>query len=126
MTDTPVVPQVVEWSPLSRSRYKINVDGAIFLAQKSTRVGVLIRDFERQVIAALSKKINAPLGVLEVEAKGFEVGLEFARDIGVHDVILEGDSLVLSNALCGLSEPPSKIAAVVGGVLMSCGFVRKG
>lgn len=65
--DTPVVSQVVGWSPPSRSRYKINVDGAVFSAQKFAGVGMLIKDYEGQVgNSGLSKKINAPLGALEL------------------------------------------------------------
>ena len=45
----------------------------------------MIRDSNGQVIVALSRKFNAPLGALEVEAKAFEMGLEFARDVGVQD-----------------------------------------
>ena len=73
----------------------------------------MIKDSYGQVIAALSRKIDAPLGALEVEAKAFEVGLEFARDVGVQDFILEGDSLVVYNALFGFSTPPSTKAFVV-------------
>lgn len=61
-----------------------------------------------------------------MEAKVFEAGLEFARDIGIHDVILEGDSLVLYNAFCGLSDSPATIAPIVGGVLTSYGSVEAG
>ena len=46
-------------------------------------------------IQVLSKKIDAPLGPLEIEAKAFEVGLQFTKDVGIHDLILEGDSLVI-------------------------------
>ena len=83
------MPRVVGWSPPPIARYKVNVDGAVFSAQKCAGVGVLIRDSNGQVIAALSRKLNAPLGALEVEAKAFEVGLEFAHDVGVHDFVLE-------------------------------------
>ena len=40
--------------------------------------------------------------------------------VGVHDFVLEGDSLVVYNALCGSSTPPSKIAPVIWGILMTC------
>ena len=86
----PVVPQVVRQSPPPTARYKVNVDSAIFSAKKSAGVGVMIRDSNGQVIAALCRKLNSPLGAQEVEAKAFEVGLEFAQDVGVHDFILEG------------------------------------
>ena len=69
----------------------------------------------------MSKKINAPPGALEAKAKAFKVGLQFAMDVGIHDFILEGDSLLIHNALCGLSPPPSSVALVIRGMLMSCG-----
>ena len=71
-----MVPQVIRWSPSPIARYKVNVDGAVFSAQKFAGVEVMIRDSDGKVIAALSRKFNAPLGALEVEAKAFEVGLE--------------------------------------------------
>ena len=57
---TPMI-QVVGWSPPPMLRCKINVDGAIFKAHEAVGVGNLIRDSHGQVVAALSKKINARL-----------------------------------------------------------------
>ena len=54
---------------------------------------MVIRDDLGRVVAALSKRLNAPLGAVEAEAKAFETGLQFAKDIGVQDIILEGDSI---------------------------------
>ena len=102
-------------------RYKVNVDGMVFSAQKFASVRVLIRDSFGQVVAAMSKKINAPLGALEAKAKAFEVVLQFSLDVGVHDFILEGDSLLLCNALSGHSLPPSSVASMVRGINMNCG-----
>ena len=97
------------------------MDGAVFKDQKAVGVGVLTRDCNGQVIAALSKKINAQLGPLEAEAKAVEAGIQFAKDIGIQDVILEGDSLTVLNALCGNTSPPSSVAAVVAGIkVLSC------
>ena len=36
---------------------------------------VVVRDDLGRVVAALSKRINAPLGAVEAEAKAFETGL---------------------------------------------------
>lgn len=58
-------------------------------------IGVATRDDEGRVMAALSKKIKVPLGPVEVEAKDFELGLQFAKDVGIRDLILEGDSLIM-------------------------------
>ena len=60
--------------------YKVNVDGAIFSAKKEAGIGIVVRDSQGLVMAAMSLKVKAPLGPLEVEAKAFEAGLQFAKD----------------------------------------------
>ena len=44
-------------------------------------MGVIIRDNKGLVIAALRKNIDAPLVPSEIEAKAFEVGIQFAKDV---------------------------------------------
>ena len=61
------------------------------------------------------------MGPLEAEAKAFEAGFQSARDVGIQDFIIEGDSLVLYNALCGNTPPPASVAAVVSAMKMMCG-----
>ena len=46
-------------------------------------VGILIRDATGQLIGAYSKKIDAPLGAIEAEAKAVELGLQFAKDMSI-------------------------------------------
>ena len=61
----------------------MNVDGAVFKGRKESGVGAIIQDANGLVVAALSKIIYAPLGPLEVEAKAFESGLQFAKEVGL-------------------------------------------
>nr|POF27269.1 hypothetical protein CFP56_12610 [Quercus suber] len=110
--------------PPQGGHFKINVDGVVFHAQKAVGVRVVIRDDKGRLKAALCRKITAPMGATEAEAKAFEAGLLFAKDVGVRDVILEGDSLVVYNALCNISPPPSLIASVVQGLLDKSGDFR--
>ena len=56
-------PNETKWRPPQLGHYKVNVDGAVFVKKKQVGVGV---------IAALSRKLALPLGVLETEAK--EIG----------------------------------------------------
>lgn len=105
--------QATNWTHPPMNRYKINVDGAVFKSQKTAGVGVVVWDCCGQVIAALSKKINAPLGPLETEAKAVEAGVQFAKDIGIQDCIIEGDSLTIYNALYGNTSPPFAVTVVV-------------
>ena len=102
--------------PPPENVFKVNVDEAVFIGQKATSVGVIIRDDKGRLEAAISKKINAPLGVVEAEAMAYEMGMMFAKDIGIQDFIIEEDSLVIHHALCEASTPPSSVAAVVQGM----------
>ena len=111
------------WLPPSSHLYKANVDGAVFKAQRESRVGVIIRDANGLVVAALSKKFHAPLGPLEVEAKAFEAGLQFSKDMGLQEFILEGDSLNVVHALEGLS-PLVFVMPIIYGIQSSCHDVR--
>ena len=64
----------------------------------------------------MCRKIKASLGALEVEAKAYEAGLLLARHLGLRDVVLEGDSLILSNALKQFTLSPTSIDAIVEGI----------
>ena len=76
------------------------------------------------MVAAMSRSILAPLGPLEVEAKAFEASLHLARDMDYQYVILEGDSLILVRAFCGLSSPPSTIDSLDVGMQLICSNFR--
>ena len=66
------------WLPLSVGLCKINVDGALFTSRKQAGIGVVIRDGEARLLAALCRKIKTPLTALEVEAKAYEDGMLLA------------------------------------------------
>ena len=95
--------------------FKVNVDGTIFKAQKESRVGIIIHDANGLVVAALSKKFQAPWGPLEVEAKA-----QFAKDVGLQVFILEGNSLNVFRALAGLSPPSASVMPIIYGIQASC------
>lgn len=120
-----VIERVVSQFPPRENQFKINVDGAVFAHQKEAGLGVIIRDDRGRVEAAMRRKVQVPWVALEAEAKAFEAGLLLARDIGIQDVILEGDSLVIYNALCEISLPPSSIASIVVGMMDLCKAFRR-
>ena len=53
------------WKPPPPGSFKVNVDGALFSKTKQSGVGVMVRDEEGNVIAAMSRKLDLPLGALE-------------------------------------------------------------
>ena len=107
---------VSKWEPLAFPFYKINIDGAVFKEQKEAGVGVVIRDHVGNFIVGLSKQFQGPLGAIEVEAKAFESSWEFAKDMGIQDFVLEGDSHNIVHALSGNSHATSTIVALIYGM----------
>ena len=65
-------------------------------------MGVVIRNTEGRVTAALSKHLLLPLRPLEAEVKALEEGVLFAWDVGIPEVIVECDSQIVANALNGV------------------------
>ena len=55
-----------------------------------------MRDEEGVVVAAMSRKLDYPLEALAIEAKALEIGVTFAEDVGLRDIIFEGDSQLFS------------------------------
>ncbi|KAL0007805.1 hypothetical protein SO802_009307 [Lithocarpus litseifolius] len=96
------------WVPPTGSFYKVNVDGAMFSSQKEAGVWVIIRDDKGLVVAALSKKIPDPLGA-------FEASIQLAKDVGIHELVLEGDSIIGYWALTSTSPSPTSVVPIIYG-----------
>ena len=57
---TPTATSTLSWCPLSSQPFKANFDGAVFNNSHSASVGVIIRDKNGEVIAAMSQCIPFP------------------------------------------------------------------
>ena len=104
------------WIPPDYPWYMINVDAAVFSNKKAVGIGVVVREHEGSVLAALSKCIPLPLGPLAAEAKAMEEAAHFARDIGLQEVIFETDSSIISGALTGSSTAPVTVEDIIRGI----------
>lgn len=107
----------IVWKPPPPGSFKVNVDGALFSRSKQVGVGVMVRDEKGSVIAAMSRKLDLPFGALETEAKALEIGVCFAEDVGLRDVVFEGDSQLVINAIHGIAEAEASVQNIVLGVL---------
>ena len=101
------------WRPPKSGWFKIIVDGAIFKDPHCCGIGVIIKNDKGQIMGAMSKKLPLPLGALEVEAKATEEGITLARNLGLGEVIVEGDALTVMSTLSGVNQSPSFIQKVV-------------
>ena len=111
----PLSIQPVRWLPPQGQTYKANVNGVVFAKLKAVGIGVVIWNKEGKVKATLSKKIKLSQAPVEAEAKAFEVGLQFAKDVGIRDVMVEVDSFIKQRALNELVLPPPSVDAVIMG-----------
>ncbi|XP_030943767.1 uncharacterized protein LOC115968497 [Quercus lobata] len=107
----------VRWLPPEPPRYKMNVDAAIFKDLRAMGAGMVLRDSQGLVLAAMSKRVPANLEALEAEAKAMEVAVQFAGEAGFREVYFETDSSTLKNILSGISEAPASIETITDNIL---------
>ena len=96
------------WTPPNTNSFKANFDGAVFNNSNSTGVGVIIRDSNGEVIAAMFERILLPTTMMEVEMLACRRAVTFAIEVGIQDITFEGDSLTMIRAINsgGASEAP--------------------
>ena len=66
-------------------------------------------------MGAMCKKVDFPLEDLEAEAKVVEAGILLAWDLGLKDIVVEGDSHLVIQALNGSNSPALPILKIVEG-----------
>ena len=65
----------VRWHPLESSRFKMNVDATIFKDLRAMGAGLVLRDSQGSILAAMSKRVPTNLAALEAEAKAMEIAI---------------------------------------------------
>ena len=88
-----------EWKPPELGRCKVNFDGAVFAETEEAGIGVIIRNSNREPMAALCQRIPYPHSVNAVEASAARAATQLAIDVGILDVEIEGDSAGIVSAL---------------------------
>ena len=89
------LPIAHQWRPPDHPRFKANFDGAVFSNIDAAGIGVVIRDSNAEVIGALSRRIPLPQTVEEVEALACRQAAQLVREIGISEVVFEGDSAII-------------------------------
>jgi ribonuclease HI len=96
------MPQVTSkpvWQPPSQFEFKANCDAALFPSHNMTSIGVVIRDGRGLPIATLCKRFHCLHTVDDAEAIAAREAVQLAKDVGLTKVEVEGDSLVIFQAL---------------------------
>ena len=94
------------WCPPDQYWYKANYDGAVFKSSNTAGLGVVIRDWRGDILGVMAVRIPLPHSVPEVEALACRHAVSFAVDLGLQEIIFEGDSAIINQAITsGLSSP---------------------
>ena len=92
-------PSPQQWQPPDESSFKANFDAAVFKNSNHAGIGVIIRDWRGEAVGALSMSVPATQSVVELEALACRRAVQFAVELGLQDVVFEGDSLQVIQAI---------------------------
>lgn len=90
---------VKDWSVPTTENVKTNFDGALFGEFDEAGIGVVIRNCEGKVMAALFEKIKKPASVEILELLAARQAVNFTLDTGFNNSIFEMDSKMVVKSL---------------------------
>lgn len=91
------------------------MDGAVCKESGYCGIGVVIRNAEGQLLGVMSKRLALPLKALETEAMAVQEGIHFVWDLGLKEIVIESDSLIVIFALLSATPPSWSIQKVIEG-----------
>ena len=89
---TPITAALHQWQPPKYPFFKANFNAAVFKSSSSASIGVIIQDGMGEAIGALTMPIPLANLVATMEALAFRRAVLFTKEIGLSDMIFEGDS----------------------------------
>jgi hypothetical protein len=101
------------WTPPPENIYKINSDGSFDPHTKSGGWGFVVRDMNGEVLAAAAGNIRHASSALHAEAIVAYKSIIHASELGMSQIILETDAVVLATALKSTSIDRSSIGALI-------------
>lgn len=92
-------PPDIGWVLPPPDTYKINVDGATARVRGMSSTGAIIRNSRGMVRAAGSKVLNGSYNAEVMEALAMEEGILLAKEMKLHQIVVELDSMVVVEAI---------------------------
>ncbi|XP_074352687.1 uncharacterized protein LOC141691833 [Apium graveolens] len=89
----------VKWQKTPSGWYKVNADAAIQEGSTWFKVGMVLKNDKGEFVSGMHKGFEEEVSIPEAEAIGLYEALMWIDDMGIQQVILECDSLVVVNAL---------------------------
>ncbi|XP_042987158.1 uncharacterized protein LOC122315356 [Carya illinoinensis] len=95
----------VKWSPPPKNMFKMNWDAAVDKTKCRVGIGVIVRDHRGQMTTALRKRRSLYPGHALAKTCGAYEATKFGLQLDLSQVVLEGDSKQVVNAL--MAKPPN-------------------
>lgn len=102
-------PSQDKWVPPPFGWYKINWDAALCRWREKTRVGAVIRDWEGKTMDVRGLTRSGCLDPLAAEAWAGTQALELGKEMGLSQILLEGDAKVVVEAVNAVTTDGSTI-----------------
>lgn len=110
-----------KWSPPLVGMVKINFDGAFTESNPKAGIGVVIRDDKGKLLVACSKQIPAGINAHHIKALTTMEAFRLALDTGFQHVLLEGDALMIVQAIKNPNTNLSSVGHILEGIKSLCG-----
>lgn len=101
------------WNPPPPGVMKLNVDGAIFHDQHKTGVGIILQDEQGEVLMFASKKEHEVKDPTKIELLAIFWGLQLCSPLGLHELIIESDSLLMVKELQNAKDTLSLLGNLI-------------
>ncbi|XP_039017601.1 uncharacterized protein LOC120148593 isoform X2 [Hibiscus syriacus] len=101
----------VHWIPPISPGFKVNFDASYMQAQNQSWSGMMVRNSEGFIIGACRRRAMRITSIFLAEATAAVHAVEFALDLGLQDVSLEGDERSVVKKLAS-TEPDRSVISV--------------
>ncbi|XP_040994261.1 uncharacterized protein LOC121240796 [Juglans microcarpa x Juglans regia] len=95
------------WKTPKGKWFKANFDGAINMEQQKMGMGIVVKDSKGEVIASLCGTQGSVTSPFIAEFNTLWRTMDLCSELGIQDVIIEGDAKVLINAIKAETEDES-------------------
>ena len=109
----PSLTVATQWLPPEYPYYKANFDAAVFKASSSVGIGMIIRDNRGEAIGAFSIPTPLSTSIAAMEALACRRAVIFAKEIGLRQVLFEGDSAMVIQALIQGNSTSSEYGNII-------------
>jgi ribonuclease HI len=97
--------------------FKMNCDAALDMEGRRMGMGIILRNHEGKVRAAWSLSKPGLLEPAAAEAVSLFHGMKFCKELGISNLTLEGDSLVVISAIQKRDASSSRIGHLIGDIV---------